>query len=114
MTGITANKLIAGISTVFDATRSATVNIDKNQSFFSGSNIKKHQFNYFISNNNFDTWNDVRFLKWEITGGFQYKINQGVTLFVDELVPLNACDGLILLSSWTNGRNGPCKPLISP
>ena len=72
-------------------------------SFFSGSNIKKHQFNYFISNNNFDTWNDVRFLKWEITGGFQYKINQSVTLFVDELVPLNACDGLILLSSWTNG-----------
>lgn len=71
-------------------------------SFFSGTNIKKSQINYFISNNNFDTWNDVKFLKWELTGGFQYKINQGVTLFVEELIPLNACDGLILISSWTN------------
>lgn len=66
------------------------------------SNNKKHEFNYLISNNNLDIWNNVRFLKWEINGGFQYKINPGGTVFVGDLIPLNACEGLIKISSYTN------------
>ena len=66
------------------------------------SNVKKHEFNYFISYNNLVIWNNVRFIKWEIYGGNQYKMHPGGTLFVGELIPLNACDGLINLSSYSD------------
>jgi hypothetical protein len=37
-----------------------------------------------------------------VTGGFQYRINSNSTLFVGELIPANACDGLIYFGSTTN------------
>ncbi|MFZ4376728.1 MAG: gliding motility-associated C-terminal domain-containing protein [Saprospiraceae bacterium] len=66
------------------------------------SDVKKHEFNYFISYNNLVIWNNVRFIKWEIYGGNQYKMYPGGALFVGELIPLNACEGLINLSSYSD------------
>lgn len=68
------------------------------------SNNKKHEFNIFVSVNNLNISNGIRFIKWEVTGGFQYKIYWGSTIFVGELIPSNACDGLIYLGSYTENR----------
>ena len=46
------------------------------------SNNKKHEFNLFVSANNLTVSNSLRFIKWEVTGGYQYRVNAGSTLFV--------------------------------
>ena len=66
------------------------------------SNNKKHEFNLFVSAANLTVSNSLRFIKWEVTGGFQYRVNSGSTLFVGELIPSNACDGIIYFGSTTN------------
>lgn len=66
------------------------------------SNNKKHEFNLFVSGYNLTLSNSIRFIKWEVTGGFQYRINSNSTLFVGELIPANACDGLIYFGSTIN------------
>ena len=68
------------------------------------SNNFKHEFNVFVSINNLNISNGIRFIKWEVTGGFQYKIYSGGTIYVGELIPSNACDGLIYLSAYTENR----------
>ncbi|MFN9381433.1 MAG: hypothetical protein ACK6BQ_15945, partial [Bacteroidota bacterium] len=66
------------------------------------NNNKKHEFNLFVSANNLSVSSSLRFIKWEVTGGHQYRVNSGSTLFVGELIPSNACDGLIYFGSTTN------------
>lgn len=66
------------------------------------SNNKKHEVNLFVSANNLTVYSSLRFIKWEVTGGYQYRVNSGTSLFVGELIPANACDGLIYFGSTTN------------
>ena len=62
---------------------------------------RRHNFNQFVSYHDLYVTNRLRFSKWELTGGFQYRISAGDTLYVGELIPVNACDGLVFLGSQT-------------